>query len=228
VLRRCSSGSEHRTAQVLRRRPNLLAAGKRPPEPRQSRSRKRHARLERAALALFGAKGYQGTSIQQIAERANLPVGSFYQHFSSKRQLLLALMDELLEKLSQIDFRPQSATDLRAGLRGVLARAFSADLTYLGAYRAWREAAMSDPDLQLKQRRIHAWTSERVLLLFRALQQLPGARREVDVDTLARAMDAFFWSLLGQAVALPKVDLDRWLDSATHLIFHALFEDSKT
>jgi len=88
-----------------------------------------------------------------IARRAGLAVGGFYQHYHSKRQLLLALMDELLEGLSQLHLRPQAAGDVRAGLRQLLSGAFSRDLRYLGAYRAWQEAALSDPGLARKQER---------------------------------------------------------------------------
>ncbi len=76
-------------------------------------------------------------SVDEIVRRANLAVGSFYQHFRSKRQLLLVLMDELLEKLSQLNFQAQAVSDIRAALRELLARAFSHDLHYLGAYCAW-------------------------------------------------------------------------------------------
>jgi hypothetical protein len=47
----------------------------------------------------------------------------------------------------------------------------------------------------------------------------------VDIPGLARAMGSFFWSLLAQAVLLPKAELNREIDSATHLIYHALFSD---
>jgi AcrR family transcriptional regulator len=69
----------------------------------QKRRMEKRARLKTAALALFGEKGYDGTSIDEVAHRAGLAVGSFYQHFRSKRQLLLVLMDDLLERLS-LDF----------------------------------------------------------------------------------------------------------------------------
>src|SRR5205085_11881096 len=122
----------------------------------------KRARLKRAGLALFGEKGYESTSILDIARRANLAVGGFYQHFRSKRQLLLVLMDELLSKLGELDLRPQESGDIRAGLRAFLARAFAADLRYLGAYRAWREAVLMDPSLTRKQKEIHTWTTARV------------------------------------------------------------------
>ena len=112
-------------AKIVSARPNLLAGESLPAAPLQKRSLEKRARLKAAGLALFGAKGYENTSVDGIARRAKLAVGSFYQHFRSKRQLLLALMDELLEKLSQLNFQPQAATEIRAGIRGLLSRAFS-------------------------------------------------------------------------------------------------------
>jgi AcrR family transcriptional regulator len=206
-------------------RPNLLAGEDLAPEPRQKRSRDKRARLKAAGLLLFGEKGYESTSVDDIARRAKLAVGTFYQHFRSKRQLLLALMDELLEKLSQLDFRPRASVDVRAVIHELLSRAFSHDLRYLGAYRAWQEAVLSDPDLARKQQEIHAWTTTRVTTVFQRLQQLPGARPEVDIPGMARVMDSFFWSLLAQAVRLPRMELNQWIDSATHLIYHAIFTD---
>lgn len=206
-------------------RPNLLRGEDLPARPLQQRSRAKREQLNASALALFGENGYEKTSIDQIAIRANLAMGTFYQHYRSKRQLLLSLMDELLERLSRLELRPVGGTDIRSGLRGLLARAFSTDLQYLGAYRAWQEAALSDSDLAKKQQQIHAWTTARVRALFSALQQHPGARRDVDIAGLARVMDSFFWNLLAQAVQFSKSELNQWLDAATHLIYHALFTD---
>ena len=207
-------------------RPNLLAGEDLPPGPQQKRSLEKRGRLKATGLRLFGEKGYEGTSIDEIARRAKLPVGTFYQHFRSKQQLLLVLMDELLEKLSQLDFRPGNTPDVRAMVHALLSRAFSHDLRYMGAYWAWQEAVLSDPELARKQVEIHAWTTARVTAVFQVLQRLPGARAGVDVVGLGRVMDSFFWSLLGQAVRMPGGELERWIDSAAHLIYHALFVDA--
>ncbi|MGO9126791.1 MAG: TetR/AcrR family transcriptional regulator [Terriglobales bacterium] len=203
----------------------MLAGEDIPPAPQQKRSLAKRAQLKTAALALFGEKGFERTSIEDIARRANLAVGGFYLHYRSKRQLLLALMDDLLRGLSGIDLRSSLAPDVRSALRNVLAGAFARDLHYLGACRAWEEAVLSDPDLARKQKKIRAWTTQRVTTLFALLQKLPGARSGVDVPTLARVMDGFFWGLLAQAVRMPKVELNDWIDSANHLIYHGLFFD---
>jgi AcrR family transcriptional regulator len=207
-------------------RPDLLDGEDLLPVPVQKRSRDKRDRLKAAALLLFGETGYERTSIEEIARRAHLAVGGFYQHFRSKRQLLLVLMDDLLERLSQLDLRPKGSTDVRGGLRFFLSRAFSTDLKFLGAYRAWREATSSDEELARKQEQIQTWTTNRVTMVFSALQRFPGARHGVDIAGLARAMDSFFWNLLGQAAGFSKVELDQWIDTATHLIYHALFTDA--
>ena len=213
----------------MRKRPDLLAGESLPAAPQQRRSLEKRKKLKATGLALFGEKGYERTSIEEIARRAKLAVGGFYLHFDSKRQLLLTLMDELLDKLSRLDLQPGNETNssVQEGLRLLLARAFSHDLRYLGAYRAWQEAVLSDPGLAQKQEAIQAWTTARVVNLFEALEQLPGARNDVDILGLARVMDTFFWSLLGQAALLPKTKLDQSIDSATHLIYHALLADSE-
>jgi AcrR family transcriptional regulator len=207
-------------------RPNLLVDERLPAEPRQKRSREKREHLKSAALALFAENGYEGTSIGDIARRAKLAVGGFYQHFESKRQLLLVLMDELLEKLTEVNLQPKSAGDAQTILRELLAAAFSRDLHYLGAYRAWQEAMLADPDLAKKQAAINAWTTGRIAALFQFLHQQPGARPRVNVAALARVMDSFFWSLLARAAIMQAAELNEWLDVSANLIYHALFVDA--
>jgi len=134
-------------------------------------------------------------------------------------------MDDLLEKLTEVNLQPGAGGDARSSLRDLLAAAFSRDLHYLGAYRAWQEAMLSDPDLAEKQAAIQAWTTGRLTALFQFLQRQPGARADVDAEALARVMDHFFWNLLARAASMPKAELSEWLDISVHLIYHALFVD---
>jgi len=208
-------------------RPNLLAREDLPPPPRQRRSLDNRERLKAVALGLFARHGYARTSIDDIAAGADLATGGFYLHFRTKRQLLVALMDELLRALDAIELELPSAAEPRRAIRALLARAFSTDLRFLGAYRAWQEAILADADLARKHQDIHRWTTMRVRNLFRALQTWPGARSGVDVDGLAQVMDRFFWALLAEALRVPKIELDQWLDAATHIVVHAMFVDGR-
>ena len=45
-------------------------------------------RLEQAALALYGERGFEQTTVAEIAERAGLTERTFFRHFADKREVL--------------------------------------------------------------------------------------------------------------------------------------------
>lgn len=54
-----------------------------------------------AAAEIFSLKGYHATSMQDIAKAVNLQKASLYHHVSSKQDILLELLDQALELLSE-------------------------------------------------------------------------------------------------------------------------------
>ena len=117
--------------------PNLLADQQLPPPPQQAWSRKKRDALFQSALALFARQGYEETSIVDIIHNAGVAVGGFYQHFASKRQLLLVLMDRLLHESSEIMF-PAGADvqDIQSIIALAVLQGLQVDWSYAGAYRA--------------------------------------------------------------------------------------------
>jgi len=190
--------------------------------PSQRRSRIKREAILRAGVELFERKGYEATAIGDLAKRAGISVGGFYQHFRSKRQLLLVLMNELLQKLEQIDMQPRGAGDLKSGIESVLRAGLATDLAYAGAYRAWREAMLSDRQLAALDERVRAWTTGRQRVVSYMLRQLPGARRGVDVTLFAAVMDRLFWDLLASTLRSDS----GLIETLGHTIYHSLFEDS--
>jgi AcrR family transcriptional regulator len=51
-------------------------------------------RLTQAALALFGQFGYERTTIDRIVSQAGLSKGAFYNHFASKEEFFIHLLEE--------------------------------------------------------------------------------------------------------------------------------------
>ncbi len=47
-------------------------------------------RLEQAALALYGERGFENTTVAEIAQRAGLTERTFFRHFDDKREVLFA------------------------------------------------------------------------------------------------------------------------------------------
>jgi TetR/AcrR family transcriptional regulator, cholesterol catabolism regulator len=63
-------------------------------------------RIRAAALSLFREKGYEGTTVEEIAERADVAKGTFFNYFPRKDSLLVALGEEMMEQL-QDELGPQ-------------------------------------------------------------------------------------------------------------------------
>lgn len=71
-------------------------------------------RLVQAALDLFAERGYESTTVIDIAQRAGLSKTTFFRHFQDKREVLFggATMNELLA--GAIAAAPAGATPLEA------------------------------------------------------------------------------------------------------------------
>src|ERR1700727_294655 len=71
------------------------------------------ARLQAAALALYGERGYEETTVAEIAERAGLTKRTFFRYFTDKREVLF-WGSELLEQqmVAAIEAAPASASAL--------------------------------------------------------------------------------------------------------------------
>lgn len=205
-------------------RPDLLAGEQFPPPPQQERSRRKRDALLQSALALFGERGYEQTSIEEIARQAGVAVGGFYQHFATKRQILLVLMDRLLQEASQLTWDASGASlpDIYDGIARLVRRALQVDWAYAGAYRAWREATVRDPEMRTLHEQIEAWGAQQFTMLFRALLMIPGARQQVDYVTLAWVISL----LLLRLAEIPIDEPDAVVASLTDLIYHGLFIDN--
>lgn len=65
-----------------------------------SRGNRRQTLIE-AAAALFRDKGFEGTSVRDIAAASGLLPGSIYCHFPSKERLFLAAQKQAFERLNE-------------------------------------------------------------------------------------------------------------------------------
>jgi AcrR family transcriptional regulator len=54
-----------------------------------------------SAAQIIRQKGYHAASMQDIAEAVNLQKASLYHHFSGKQEILLSLLDQALDLLSE-------------------------------------------------------------------------------------------------------------------------------
>jgi AcrR family transcriptional regulator len=79
-------------------------------------------RLEEAALDLYTERGFNETTVAEIAKRAGLTERTFFRHFADKREVLFGGQDALLELfVGGVVDAPQSMSPLEAAGTALMA-----------------------------------------------------------------------------------------------------------
>lgn len=77
-------------------------------------------RLEQAALALYGERGFDQTTVAEIARRAGVTERTFFRHFADKREVLFAGSDALKALMVEaVSGAPRSATPMAAAAAAI-------------------------------------------------------------------------------------------------------------
>ncbi|MFE5479528.1 TetR/AcrR family transcriptional regulator [Nocardia sp. NPDC056541] len=77
-----------------------------------------------AAVQLFAAKGFEQTSLREVADVVGITKASLYYHYASKLDLLLAIIDPIIDHMrdivEDIEAVPYNGEGIRAVLRTYL------------------------------------------------------------------------------------------------------------
>jgi AcrR family transcriptional regulator len=167
-------------------------------------------RLEQAALALYGERGFDDTTVAEIAEHAGLTKRTFFRHFADKREVLFwgaAALEELF--VAEVGAAPESAAPLDAVAAALDAAAASfEERRELAARR--QQIIAANPDLQ-----------ERELI---KLASLAGAVAEALRRRGVRDPAAILTAEAG--ITVFRVAFERWVDPANRKSLQRLARES--
>ncbi|HEX4011673.1 MAG TPA: TetR family transcriptional regulator [Solirubrobacteraceae bacterium] len=77
-------------------------------------------RLEQAAMELYGDRGFENTTVAEIAERAGVTERTFFRHFADKREVLFGGSGALKEQMvAAVAGAPVSAPPIEAVAAGL-------------------------------------------------------------------------------------------------------------
>jgi len=154
-------------------------------------------RLEQAALELYRERGFDDTTVAEIAARAGLTERTFFRHFADKREVLFSGAGALQDLLvSKVDDAPESLSPIEAIVAALVE---AAD----GMFEERRPFARGRQAVIAANRELE----ERELVKFAALSAaLAGAlrRRGVTGPAASLAADA--------GIAVFRVAFDRWTE----------------
>ena len=167
-------------------------------------------RLEQAAFDLFAERGFENTTVAEIAERAGLTERTFFRQYSDKREVLFAGGSEFQELVvSAIASAPASLPPIDAVAAGLDAAA--ALLQKRRAFARMRQAIIA----------ANAELRERELIKLASLSAAIA-------DTLRqRALADPAASLTAEvAIAVFRVAFERWLDEGNQLGLPQIMRES--
>jgi AcrR family transcriptional regulator len=179
---------------------------------RQRQPQEKLARLIASATTIFGAEGYAHARIQDVCAAAGVSVGTFYDHFENKADLMLHVAEQAIEALS---FPPT------AGLPELEQHvAWLETAPTAGVARAWSEAIRIDPALRQANARMRGVTHARYTQWVRDARGRRRAHPALDDELTASAVIA----LLREAVTgtyQPSADRVRDMARAIWFLVYA-------
>lgn len=144
-----------------------------------------------AALALFSANGYHQTSVPEIVRKAGVGHGTFYEYFSSRRDVLVALTQTAADRLMSIR-RPVRSVSPAERIRQDIQWFLSDHVENLELDKIWTEAERFDPEVAVVRRRLHEVRIKRVQRSIE-LAAPPGVDPEVAAVALYSMLHAFVY-----------------------------------
>ncbi len=167
-------------------------------------------RLMQAAFALYGERGFEQTTVAEIAERAGLTERTFFRHFADKREVLFAGAGALQELLvSTVAEAPGSLAPIDAAAAGLEA---AGALIQEGGELARQRQAIIASSAELQER-------ELIKLASLAAALAEALRRRGVEDPVA--------SLTAEAgIAVFKVAFERYVDETNRQELPGLIRES--
>ena len=106
-------------------------------------------------MELYRERGFDQTTVAQIAERAGLTERTFFRHFADKREILFAGGAELQELVvNAVAAAPDSATPLEAAVAGIEAAGSMLEERRGRRFARQRQAIIASSS-ELRERELH-------------------------------------------------------------------------
>src|SRR5271154_1608890 len=180
---------------------------------RQRRSAEIRERLFRAALALFGEKGFAETTVEDITNAADVGKGTFFNHFPSKDHILLAFGEMQLAKLDEaVANARRNNVPMPEFLRSLGVRMTQEPIRNPGIIRTLLQAYLSTTPVRAAMMDLQ----KRVQALHTQIVELGQARGEIRRDLPASEIAQVFrqtifgtllmWSLNGDATLHARME----------------------
>ncbi|MFK7894865.1 MAG: TetR/AcrR family transcriptional regulator [Myxococcota bacterium] len=215
--------------------PSATLAGRGAPRPpQQARSRRTREKLVAAAIQCFERHGFEETTTAMIAAEAGVAVGTVYNYFRDKRELILELLDGTMrevaeETIAQLDPASwQGRTDPRERTRTLIDAIFHTQKLRPGIQRILWAQYFKDDDFREPFEAIRDRLQEAIDQFIEAVAEAGLARADLDPEMASFViLNAVQWNSTQAYLSGDDRFLDAAAEATSDLVARYLFRASE-
>lgn len=188
-------------------------------------------RILSAAMGVFAQKGWQKTSLDEVASAAGMTKGAIYWHFRNKNDLFFALLDARLQKdTSPVQNEIQQATLMAQKGDALQAVVFlftqawtrcASDKQWLRLYLEVMSQA-NDPEIAQRLQGLYSHIWQMSAQFIRAMQAGGLTRADINPEHLAKLWCAIFDGVMAAVMANPQLDVEELAQQFIPILWQGL------
>jgi AcrR family transcriptional regulator len=184
-------------------------------ESRAEKQARTRAELISTAARVFARRGYNGASVEEIAEQAGYSHGAVYSNFDGKADLFLAVLEDYMAErarelaATQVGLEEDEPIEIRARvLADQWMRRFAKDRESFLLHMEFIAHAGRDPELAERFGNRSAALREAIASYIGHYQELEGIESAISADDLAMVLRALGIGLAIEALVSPDAVRD--------------------
>jgi AcrR family transcriptional regulator len=185
-----------------------------------------------AAVAVFSENGYAESTVQQIADEANISKGSIYQYYESKSEILYEIFQTFETALHetfdrQLDTDESAPDKLRNLLDDLAALVELNRATIAVLFDFWSTSLHSDPETRIDFNSFYTRLQDKLVRLLETEQSGGPIRTDLD-DSVTSILIGFFEGQLVQWLINPSgPPIDQVRKTSYELIMNGLLKSDE-
>ncbi len=201
------------------------------PKLNESQLSERREHIIDAALECFSRRGFGGTTIPDILREANVSTGALYTYFTSKEDIVDAVVERWRQWRSRRFQRTRHKASVWEGLDTI-------SEIYVGPaarekYQHWMRLAVqlwgeAEGNTRIDEILRHHWKErhEHLVTLIRSGMESRQIKLDLDADSVAKVLVATYMGIILHKVREPDVDVNKLRDALHRVWWNGLSADT--
>ena len=182
------------------------------PGRRERRRAETQQRILTAALHLFATNGYLETTVEQITEAADIGKGTFFNYFSTKDALLMAIFEKVGEQFAQLRASVPGTQDVRAALTEFAHNLLRMVVRAPRIVRSFFGLALTDPLVGERFQSVFMQARQTVVAMLEHGQKIGQVRTDIPAAVLGRTLQQCIFGAEILWGFTYGEDLHEWID----------------